>query len=69
MFKASGRSYLINPQMVAASYPVASLACECLILSNGKKYNATDIKEVFIQMSDGEYFNEAEIYSTGDKLL
>ncbi|MCL0015472.1 hypothetical protein [Providencia sp. PROV254] len=69
MFKANGKNYLINPQMIAANYPVASLSCECLILSNGKKYNATDIKEIFIQIFDDVNFNEAQTYSTGAVFL
>ncbi|EJD6045539.1 hypothetical protein [Providencia sp. PROV060] len=69
MFRANGKNHLINPQMIAANYPVTSMDYTCLILKNGKKYNATDIKEVLIHISDGEDFNEGEYYSTGDVFL
>lgn len=69
MFRANGKNHLVNPQMITANYPVASLGCMCLILSNGKKYNATDLKEVLIHISDGEEFNEGEYHSTGDVFL
>ncbi|KMW71137.1 hypothetical protein TI10_22335 [Photorhabdus luminescens subsp. luminescens] len=69
MFQHNKKTILVIESDIAYSYPVSSLSCLCIVMNNGKKYNATNVVSVSLENINGELLLTEQCYQQSQVII
>ncbi|OCA54237.1 hypothetical protein Phpb_02681 [Photorhabdus namnaonensis] len=69
MFQHNKKTILVIESDIAYSYPVSSLNCLCIVMNNGKKYNATNVISVSLENMNGEFLLTGQCHEPGQTII